>query len=221
MRVDLNVDIGEGFGLDADLLEFASSANVCCGEHAGSLEHAGEIVALCRSKGVRVGAHPGYPDRDSMGRRDPEPHEQPAFAASILVQVRHFAHAYACEYVKPHGAWYNAICRGEPLAVGLARTVCAAFPMRLMILPAAAGHVGGQEIIREGFCDRRYTADGLLAPRSEPGALLEDLDAIAAQAVSLAKTVDSICLHGDTPNALAMAEAVVRALTDAGFEVGA
>ena len=104
-NIDLNVDIGEGFPHDAELLRYATSANICCGGHAGSLALARETVELCKANSVRFGVHPGYPDRESMGRRSAEPDEQRRYFDSILMQVRSFPEG--ASYVKPHGALYN------------------------------------------------------------------------------------------------------------------
>lgn len=234
--MDLNVDIGEGFAFDEALLQFASSANVCCGVHAGSVELTAHTVEICLRKDVRIGMHPGYPDRANMGRRDPAPHEQSAFSTSILAQVTWFASSFACSYIKPHGAWYNAIASGDPFAVELVERVLGQVPLPLMQLQRIAPPIGepvqepregggwfvppfGQ--ISEGFADRTYLPDGRLMPRSQPGAVLHDPDLISAQVLKLAPRVDSICLHGDTPNALEFAERVYKTLVDHGYEVGA
>lgn len=218
-RVDLNVDIGEGFAFDEALLEFASSANVCCGEHAGSWEITAQTVALCKSKGIRIGAHPGYPDRASMGRREPTSGEKGAFSASIIEQADRFCQAFPCAYLKPHGAWYNAIAAEDAYALGVFEAVWERTRLPVMILGSFALQEGIQ-CIREGFADRAYLADGRLMPRSEPGAVLVDPRQIQHQVLRIAPEVDSICLHGDTPNALELAELVFRTLVDAGYEVG-
>jgi 5-oxoprolinase (ATP-hydrolysing) subunit A len=233
-RVDLNVDIGEGFPNDEALLEFATSANVCCGEHAGSLELTLHTVELCLSRRVRVGAHPGFPDRESMGRRTPNLEELESYAESLVEQP---ARVKGYQYIKPHGAFYNILvgrpsksgeendlrarsweialdyCRHEyPLMLLDDRNLQLALRRRSMVL--------AKPMIREGFADRAYLRNGTLVPRSEPGAVLHDLDEVRRQVLDLATKVDSICLHGDTPNCLEYAELVTKTLLDAGYEVG-
>ncbi len=212
-RIDLNVDIGEGFPNDAALLEFATSANVCGGVHAGSWELTASTIELCQRKGVRIGAHPGYPNRETMGRTRP-PDSLDALRSSLRKQVRLFEPSY----VKPHGAWYNEIVAGDAWARSVAEEIAAELGVPIMILPVASLLV---PTIREGFADRAYEADGSLRSRSLPGAVLTDPAEVAAQTLCLASEVDSICLHGDTPDALAFAELVWKTLFDAGYEVGA
>lgn len=219
-RVDLNVDIGEGFPNDEALLCFATSANICCGAHAGSWDLAARTVELCLSKAIRIGAHPGYPDREFMGRRDPVSEEQAAFSESILDQITHFAAEFPCAYIKPHGAWYNAIVAGDAFALKVLERVRSASDLPMMLLRGfELSHP--MSVIREGFADRAYLPSGQLMPRSQPGAVLHDPRDIKNQVLQLAPTVDSICLHGDTPNALEFAELVYKTLIDAGYEVGA
>lgn len=218
-RIDLNVDIGEGFPNDAALLEFATSANVCCGAHAGSWELTLATIDLCLTRGVRVGAHPGYPNREAMGRVHPAltPGE---IEASLRTQLIGFVSACWPAYLKPHGAWYNELLSpvGGFEALGVANALARELDLPLMVLPIV--ETRGAKI-REGFADRAYEPDGSLRPRSSPGAVLEDPAEVRAQVLRLAESVDSICLHGDTPDALAFAELVTKTLRDAAYEVGA
>lgn len=232
--VDLNVDIGEGSPYDEDLLLFATSANVCCGAHAGSRELTGRTVDLCRSRGVRVGMHPGYPDRASIGRL---PMDATDAMPSILDQVRAFPSGAA--YLKPHGALYNlsaevTVIAAEPdlghasLPEQAARLVLMALQERKLPLMGlrGTGHAriadaAGVPLIAEGFADRTTLPDGRLLPRSEPGAVLDDPEQVVRQALLLAHKVDSICIHGDTPGCVEMAERIVGALRLDGFEVRA
>jgi 5-oxoprolinase (ATP-hydrolysing) subunit A len=248
--VDLNVDIGEGFGHDEALLDFATSANVCCGEHAGSWELTQQTIELCKSKGIRVGAHPGYPDRASMGRREMDVAEHSIFLKSIFEQVARFAGVLRPEYIKPHGAFYNqtaqilpatwvptddrwrALILEDPIGQAIGAIPGAgSLGMLLRVHRAPLMGLAGtahEEIakraevflFREGFADRGYRLDGTLVPRSEAGALLEDPALVKEQVLRIAPLVDSICLHGDTPDALSFAELVSKTLKDAGFEVG-
>jgi UPF0271 protein len=221
-RIDLNVDIGEGFPFDGELLKFATSANVCCGEHAGSWELTLATIDLCRHEGVRIGMHPGFPDRENMGRVMP-PEWSAVYSASLLAQAKKFMEAApATAYIKPHGAWYNAIAAtDETFAVELV-DILEMYPIRAMVLPVAGiAHRMPDRVITEGFADRGYDESGRLLPRGTPGAILHDPDEIRAQAMRLAGEVDSICLHGDTPGCVEFAEMLYSALQDAGFEVAA
>lgn len=248
--IDLNVDIGEGFPYDAELLKFATSANVCCGAHAGSIELTEETIAMCKRRRVRIGAHPGYPDRLNMGRRPMEIGEQRIYLKSIHEQLQAFNSIEAPAYVKPHGGFYNdtaqvlppdwdkpnLVKRQTPYEAGghylgtLPGAGSLGMLLRMYKLPlmgleptahATIASRANVALIREGFADRAYREDGTLQPRSEPGAVLEDSEAIKRQVLWLAERVDSICLHGDTPNCVEMAELILKTLLDAGYEVSA
>ncbi len=248
--IDLNVDIGEGYPFDRDLLRFASSANICCGVHAGSAELTAATVDLCRRERVRVGAHPGYPDRQSMGRRPIEEGQEREYLSSVFDQVKSFVALAQPAYLKPHGAFYNdtAVVLPEnwqfkmrtPNAVSpydmgglfLAQypgiqslsMILRVYKLRLMGLPSTA-HVqaaerGGQSLIEEGFADRAYTEQGTLVPRGEEGAVHHDPKLIREQVLRLAPVVESICLHGDTPHCVKFAELVYKTLIDGGYGIG-
>ena len=223
--IDLNVDISEGFPYDRELLKFATSANVCCGAHAGSAELSHETAILCQAMGVRIGAHPGYPDRENFGRlswSDHEAMESGALFHSLVEQVNSLGTPVA--YIKPHGALYNDSCTAGPAAT-LVASLISRFHAPLMGLPGTfherIAEAAGFGFVREGFADRRTLADGRLAPRSEPGAVITDPDEACRQAVSLAGHVDSVCLHGDGERAVELARAVRSALEQAGYEVRA
>ena len=249
--IDLNVDIGEGFAFDRDLLSFASSANVCCGAHAGSEELARETVALCQTQRVRIGVHPGYPDRDSIGRASMQAGQERIYLKSVFDQLMRFVSFAKPAYLKPHGAFYNdtaivlptnwrtAVKRIPPptSAYEASGIYLAQFPgvqslillLRMYSLPLmgleATAHReiaqrADQQLFREGFGDRRYTPEGTLVPRGEMGAVLNNPSAIREQVLRLAPNVDSICLHGDTPNCLEFAETVFKTLVDSGYGVG-
>jgi 5-oxoprolinase (ATP-hydrolysing) subunit A len=249
-KVDLNVDIGEGFPYDRELLEFATSANVCCGVHAGSWELTAETIELCLKKKVRVGAHPGYPDREGFGRAPMPQAKQKEYLDSLFQQVQRFCRHTMTSYIKPHGAFYNETAvvlpvgwdqqppDEEPMSpYSAGGRFLSAFPgvnslgmllrvhrVSLMGLPLTAHEIiaqrAGKPFIREGFADRAYEESGTLVPRDQPGAVLTDPAAIKAQVLKLAPHVDSICLHGDTPKCLEFAELVHRSLVDAGYRVG-
>lgn len=250
-KIDLNVDIGEGFGFDAELLRYASSANVCCGVHAGSRELTLETINLCQRSRVRVGVHPGYPDRATMGRAPLPVAEQRIYLKSIFDQVREFLNLARPAYLKPHGGFYNDTAQVLPpdweqvhrrtatvSQYEAGGVFLAEFPgmqslmmlLRINKLPLlgldgtahrAIATRARQNFIREGFADRRYTANGTLVPRSLPGAVITSTDEIREQVLRLAPHVDSICLHGDTPDCLEFCELITKTLLDAGYGVGA
>jgi 5-oxoprolinase (ATP-hydrolysing) subunit A len=231
-KIDINVDIGEGFAFDEDLLDFATSANVCCGEYAGSWELTKDTIFLCRRKGVRIGMHPGFPDRHTMGRERMKEDEVAQFANSILEQAVQFVeYAEDTAYVKPHGAWYNMLTEHVPADPSLAMAcrlmlqgVLAVARVPAMLLRGspivAEVEKSGDSMILEGFADRAYTADGTLRSRSLPGALLQDPADIKAQVLWLAPLVDSICIHGDTEGCVEIAALVYETIENNGFEVG-
>jgi 5-oxoprolinase (ATP-hydrolysing) subunit A len=219
--VDLNADLGEEVTDDAGLLAVVTSANVACGFHAGTSDTMRSVCAGAAAGGVVVGAQVSYRDREHFGRvaRD-VPHDvlrdQVAEQVGVLAAIA-ASEGTAVRYVKPHGALYHRVTDDEEQAdavlAGSGDLAVLGFPgSRLLDLAAAAGRA----TYLEGFPDRGYGGHGLL-DRSEPGALLEDDLAITRQAVRLAPTVDSLCLHGDSPGAVSHAHAVRRALAGAGW----
>jgi len=217
--VDLNADVAEGLDVvDRDLLEVVTSANVACGFHAGGEETARAVCALAAERGVAIGAHVGYRDRDGFGRRElglPAA-TIAAEAAEQLAALQQWSGGLVA-YVKPHGALYHRASADAECAAALVRAA-AGLPMLAMPgseLLALAGDRG----VPEGYADRGYRA-GSLVPRGEPGAVLE-ADAAAAQAVRLARegVVRSLCVHGDTPGASALARRVREALEAEGVEL--
>ncbi|WP_345801498.1 5-oxoprolinase subunit PxpA [Microbacterium sp. AZCO] len=246
--IDLNADLGEtvdGVPTADDEAMFAviSSANVACGGHAGDAASMRAAVDRARRFGVAVGAHPSYPDQAGFGRTriDIEP---AALRASVADQLDALLAAGAdLRYVKPHGALYHAVTRdaGEADAVVAAVADLSARLGRALSILGLDGAIAGAAaragipFVREAFLDRGYRADGSLVPRGEPGDLLDDPALVAARAVRLARAglvdaVDgsdiaadaaSLCLHGDSPAAVAMARAVRAALDVEGIEVRA
>jgi len=225
MKIDLNADVGEGCD-DAALLPFVTSVNVACGLHAGSPAIIDRTVRMALDRGLRVGAHPGWADRDSFGRRELSlPAEE--ISSLVLYQVAAldgFARG-RLTHVKPHGALYHQAARDAAVARAIAEGV----RRHRADLPL----VGQGELLRAGlpalaeaFADRRYLADGSLMPRSRPGALLTDPAEAAAQAVAIARdgfvvadggarvpvAAQTLCIHGDTPGAPLIARAVREAL---------
>jgi len=223
--IDLNADLGEsaerwGSGEDLELLGVVTSANVCTGAYAGDDELIAATCAAAAERGVAVGAQVGYPDREGFGRR-PMEFAPSVLTAEIAQQILHLdAIARSCgaevTYVKPHGALYHRII-GDPLQ---ARAVRAALD-DLPLMGMAGTLPGGQPPdIAEGFADRGYADATSLIPRGQPGDLLIDPTEVAAQAVRLLETrVDSICIHSDSPDAVALARAARAALEAAGAEV--
>lgn len=236
--MDLNADLGEGFGRwelgdDEALLDVATSANVACGFHAGDASTMRRVCALAVARGVAVGAQVGYRDLPGFGRRFIE-YELSELRDEIIYQVgalRAMAAAAGgtVRYLKPHGALYHAVPHvpaivDAALATGLP-VLCA--PGSVLATAAADA---GTTVYLEGFADRAYRADGSLLPRDKPGAVISDADEVVARALLMAvdqrvialdgtvlpHPVDSICLHGDTPGAVTLARAVQAALTGAG-----
>jgi UPF0271 protein len=247
-RIDLNADVGESFGpwpmgADEALIPFVSSVNVACGAHAGDPATILRTVALAARHGVAVGAHPGYPDLAGFGRRDLDM-SAADLRASLVVQVGAVVAGarvagVAVRHVKPHGALYNRAARSPALATVVAEAIRDLDPSLALVGLAGsrtidAGRAAGLAVLAEAFADRRYEPDGSLRSRTLADALLGPEEA-AAQAVSivrdgslsasdgsrLAVTADTLCVHGDSPGAVAIARAVRSALEAAGIAVEA
>jgi len=233
MRIDLNADLGESWprwesGEDIALLDVVTSANVCCGAYAGDAELMRATCEAAVAKGVAIGAQVGYPDRDNFGRvhLDMPSAELTGEVLSQLLLLDEIARAAGgiVSYVKPHGALYNTIVDDDVQAQAVVDALLSlATPLPLLGLPGSVSlsiaEASGIPIIREGFADRAYTSDGRLVPRSEPGAVLDDPAAVAAQAVKLLDSVSSICVHSDSPGAVDLARAVRSALEAHGAEL--
>ena len=239
MTLDLNADLAEGFGQwpltdDDALLDVVTSANVACGFHAGDAPTMRRVCARAAERGVRIGAQVSYRDLAGFGRRFLDV-DRETLAAEVLYQIgalRAMARAAGVEveYVKPHGALYNTVVHHEEQAAAVVEAARAAGDLPVMGLPGgrllALAADAGLATIAEAFADRGYTPEGTLVPRSQPGALLPGTDAVVDRAVRLARDgvivavdgtelavrADSLCLHGDTPEAVANAQAVARAL---------
>jgi len=247
--IDLNADVGEatdeaGRDVERELLELVTTAHIACGGHAGNEETMAAAVADALERSVRVGAHPSYPDRDGFGRR-PVDIDRAALGASLAGQLRALdaaarAAGSRVESVKPHGALYEEVAKGGAIYETLrdvVRATCA--PGTTLVLPSGCRAMAcvlrdGIGAMEEGFCDRAYRPDGGLVDRSEAGAVLRDPEAAAAQTRSLARGavaasdgsvltlwVDTLCIHGDSPGAVAIAAAVRAALADLDIDVAA
>lgn len=217
--IDINADLGEGGAHDAELLDLVTSANIACGGHAGSEEIMRRTIQLAIERGVALGAHPGYEDRENFGRREMDlPLEE--VTALIERQIRVLAN-FATEagarlhHVKPHGALYNQASRDALLAAAVIEGVMrVSRGLIIYAMPhselAKAARSAGMTLWAEGFADRRYRDDGSLVPRSEPGAVIEDVGEAVAQALQLAGNgiVQTICVHGDGPDAVDFLRAI-------------
>jgi UPF0271 protein len=243
---DLNADLGEGFGIwrladDEALLDEVTSANIACGFHAGDPSTMARICRAAAERGVAIGAQVGYRDLVGFGRRRIDIAEAD-LAADVLYQLGAldaFARAAgtSVRYVKPHGALYNTAATDPVQARAIASAVASFGSLPVLGLPgsvlADAAFEAGVPFCGEAFVDRAYTSDGRLVPRAEPGAVHTDRDVAVAQALSLARSgtltaVDgsllavravSLCVHGDTPGAVALTRAVRAALLAAGTEL--
>jgi UPF0271 protein len=247
VRIDLNADVGESFGPytigdDAAIMRSITSANVAAGFHGGDPSVLRRTIRLARDQGVAVGAHPGFPDLVGFGRRNL--HVSAADAEDlVLYQIAAVAGVAAAEgvrlqHVKPHGALYNQAARDAALADAVARAVAACDRSLILFGPPgsallSSGRSAGLRVAAEAFADRAYGADGSLVSRSQPGAVIHDRDEVVARAVAIARDrrvaaidgrmipieADTLCIHGDTPGADALAAAIRDALGSAGIPV--
>ena len=242
-RIDLNADMGESYGPwrmgeDAGLMEVITSANIACGGHASDPQTMFATLSLARDKGVSIGAHPGYADREGFGRRIipmsmAEIERMVAAQIGALMGVAALAGAKV-RYVKAHGALGNFAADDRGVADAVARAAKAVDPSLALLAISGteiepAGRAAGLRVISEIFADRAYLANGRLVPRSRPGSVLHDPAQIAARMVDAVATglmpteggpiklnAESICVHGDTPGALVAARSVRAALEAAG-----
>jgi 5-oxoprolinase (ATP-hydrolysing) subunit A len=246
LAVDLNADMGEGFGRyrlnDEALLAAVTSASVACGFHAGDPVVMRETVLSAKARGVTIGAHPGYPDLVGFGRRDlaVTPSEVEAIVVYQIgaLQAVCVAAGAKLRYVKPHGSLYNRAARDPATADAIARAVRSVDSSLILLglarsaLIEAAERVGIRSV-SEAFVDRAYHNDGTLVPRTEAGAVLEGAGAIAERALRMVQTgtvlsadgavvsirAESLCTHGDGPDAVAIVRAVRARLEEAGVSV--
>lgn len=246
-RIDLNADLGESFGVyrlgqDDALLPLVTSASVACGFHAGDSGTMARTVAAAVAHGVGLGAHPGLPDLLGFGRRalavsPDEVQDMVTYQVGALAAfVRR--HGAALQHVKPHGALYTMAETGPAVAEAISAAVAEYDPALILVglsggRLVAAGTARGLRVAHEAFADRSYQPDGTLTPRSQPNALLHDAATVAARMIRLARDgvvtaingtdltlrADTICLHGDGPDAPALAAAVRGALEAAGIAV--
>jgi UPF0271 protein len=240
-QIDLNCDLGEGAGHDAELMPLITSANVACGAHAGSLDTMIETVELAAKYRVMVGAHPGYFDLQNFGRV--ERAIVPAEASRlVLMQIEQLFEVAGSRlrHVKLHGALYHQVSRDPALAEAIVADLARLWPDLILYALsgselARAAATRGLRVAAEVFADRTYQDDGSLTPRLQPHPLITDEDAMVEQALSMVTRgvvrsvrgtevpvrADTLCLHGDTPDAVTFAERLRKELAVAGIAVKA
>jgi UPF0271 protein len=242
--LDFNCDLGEGCGQDAGIVPHISSASIACGAHAGDAVTMRETVSLCLAHGVAIGAHPAFEDREHFGRRElalplAEIHALVARQVAIVAQACAEA-GTRLHHVKPHGALYNLAARDREVAAAIADAVRAADPGLVLYALAgselvAAGTAAGLRVAHEAFAERAYDADGRLAPRGTPGAVIEGLDEALAQVRGFLREgsvvardgtrvpirADTLCLHGDRADAAGFARGLRAALEAEGVSIHA
>ncbi len=237
--IDLNCDLGEGAGHDAELIPLISSANIACGAHAGTLETMIETVEIALAHRVAIGAHPGYFDLENFGRdeRDISAHEAGRLVLIQIEQLYEIAGA-KLRHVKLHGGLYNQVSRDPYLAEGIVADLARLWP-NLIVFALAGSQLAtiararGLRVAEEFFADRTYRSDGTLTPRSHPNALIDEEGTAAAQVLRVLREgvvratdgtdvpvrADTLCLHGDNPNAVAFARRINRDLEKAGVAI--
>ena len=242
--MDINSDLGEGYGAwrmgdDAAMLAVVTSANVACGFHAGDPAGILQTLRAAAERGVAVGAHVAYPDLVGFGRRNMDPASR-ELVADVIYQIGALqglarAAGTRVSYVKPHGALYNTIAHDERQGDDVVSALLAVDPaLKLLALAGSPlverARARGLAVVAEAFADRAYNDDGTLVSRRLPGAVLHDADAVAERMLRWAQTgelvsatgrpirvrADSICVHGDSPGAVAMAQRIRARLEAAG-----
>lgn len=246
-KVDLNADLGESFGaytigMDSEVLRYITSANVACGFHAGDPVVMQKTVAMAAKNGTAVGAHPGYPDLMGFGRRNMNitPDEACAYIKYQVGALSAFAKAAGMklQHVKPHGAFYNQAAVNDKLAEAICRGVYEVDPELILLGLAGSAHIRAAKAVglrtaSEVFADRGYMEDGTLVPRSQPGAMIHDRAEAIARTVRMVKEgtvetvtgkvipiqADSICVHGDNPDAIGFVKEIREKLEAEGVTV--
>lgn len=247
--MDINSDLGESFGAwrmgdDAAMLQVVTSANIACGFHAGDPAGILQTLRGAVERGVTVGAHVGYPDLVGFGRRNMEP-SSAELQADVIYQIgalQGLARAAGTQvrYVKPHGALYNTIAHDERQAQDVISAILAIDPGLTLLALAGSPLIGwararGLQVVAEAFADRAYNDDGSLVSRRDSGAVLHDPQQVAQRMLQLVQTgtllsitgqpvriaADSICVHGDSPGAVAMTQHLYASLSQAGIALRA
>jgi UPF0271 protein len=226
--VDLNADVGEGLD-DELLMPHLTSVSVACGGHAGDVETMARTVTAAHRHGLRVGAHPGYPDRERFGRVELEM-AAPDLTAALVAQLGVLRDVAAEQgvrltHVKAHGALYNRAWKDRDTAEVVVRAVIALDPGWAVFCPSgsaqeAAARDRGLEVIREVFLDRGYSSDGTLVPRGQPGDIVTNPLALPGQISTLQRLqFETMCVHGDNPAALRLLQAAPALLASRGWRV--
>jgi 5-oxoprolinase (ATP-hydrolysing) subunit A len=226
MEIDLNCDLGEGCGLDEELMPLITSANIACGFHAGDPATAFRTLQMAALHAVRAGAHPGFPDREHFGRCELAQSERQVFEETVyqVGALAGLARAVGIRlnHLKPHGALYNLACRDDTYARPI---VEAAVLFELPLVGLAGSRLqalasGRCRFVTEGFADRRYQADSLV-PRSDSRAFVENTEEAVQQVEQLIRErgVQTICVHGDNPRALEFVRELRKALTNKGITI--
>lgn len=243
--IDINCEIGEGFGtyrlgLDEEIVPHISSANIACGFHAGDPVYMRRTVRLAEAAKVSIGAHPGLPDLMGFGRREMMVSYDEArdYVTYQIGALQAFTAAKKLQHVKPHGALYNMGLRNEELARAVAQGVRELDPELILVGMAGsawirAGQEAGLRVAREAFADRAVNPDGTLVPRDHPGAVINDVEEVTARVLSIVTEgtvnatsgervemiADTICLHCDTPGAADLARTLRQSLEAAGVTI--
>jgi len=248
LQVDMNCDLGEGYGAfrvgnDAEIMPHITSANVACGFHAGDPMIMAQTVSLAKKYKVAVGVHPGYPDLLGFGRREMQlaSEEVKNYTIYQIGSLQAFVKAAGVDlqHVKPHGALYNLAAKDKETSEGIVEAV-RAFDDRLIILAppgsvlAKVAVAAGLRVALEFFADRAYNADGSLVSRKQPNSIIKEPQKLVERAVRALEEksvlavdgkvvtlgeVHTICVHGDTPAAVGLVEALKKGLINAGVEV--
>ncbi len=243
MKVDLNCDLGEGIGDDEALLGIVSSASVACGFHAGDQDIMLRTAQLAKQRGVRIGAHPSYHDRENFGRTPIKGLSSSQIEALVAYQIGALSAVaavagYKVTHVKAHGALSNVGCADDMTARAIATAIKAVNrDLYFVVLPNSAlmraGEAAGLKLANEVFADRAYEDDAQLVSRNRPGAVLHDAEEIAQRVVRMVQDqavtsvsgkivkmpIDTLCIHGDTPGAVAIARKVRSALERANIQI--
>ncbi|MEM3536543.1 MAG: 5-oxoprolinase subunit PxpA [Candidatus Bathyarchaeia archaeon] len=247
LQVDINCDLGESYGAfkvgnDEKIMPHITSANVACGFHAGDPMTIMRTINLAKKHKVAVGAHPGYPDLLGFGRREMQltPEEVKNYTIYQVSALQGFAKTVGVnlQHVKPHGALYNTAVKDEKISKGIVEAVKALSPNLMIFAPpksalAKVGSDAGLRVAHEFFADRAYNKDGSLVSRSQPDAIVQDPQKVVERAIKAVKeqtvvaingevvklgAVHTICVHGDTPAAVELAEVLKKGLIKAGVE---
>lgn len=247
-KIDINCDLGESYGEfkvgnDGEIMPYITSANIACGFHSGDPMTMAQTINLAKKCNVAVGAHPGYPDLLGFGRREMQltPEEAKNYVIYQVSALQGFARTanINLQHVKPHGALYNTAAKDQNLSKAIVEAVKALDKSLIIFAPpnsvlakVAAKH--GLQVAKEFFADRAYNPDGSLVSRKQPNAIIQETEAVVKRVVKVVKDgtvlaangeiveigdVHTVCVHGDTPTAVKLAEALKRGLVKANIDV--